>query len=103
MFGGRAGARGPLRVAALPRYNLSIIKGARHSTTTIRLPEDPKARVAVVERAGTTSHNFILQAISEKTAQEELRCEFNDVAENRYAAIVAMGKTIPWREMRSYS
>ena len=84
-------------------YNLSIIKGARHSTTTIRLPEDPKARVAAVERAGTTSHNFILQAISEKTAQEELRCEFNDVAENRYAAIVAMGKTIPWREMRSYS
>lgn len=73
------------------------------STTTIRLPEDLKARVAAAaEHAGTTSHNFILQAISEKTAQEELRSDFNDVAENRYAKIVATGKTIPWHEMRSY-
>ncbi|MDE2257829.1 MAG: CopG family transcriptional regulator, partial [Xanthomonadaceae bacterium] len=30
------------------------------STTTIRLPDDLKARIATAaERAGTTSHNFI--------------------------------------------
>ena len=73
------------------------------STTTIRLPDDLKARVAAAaELAGTTSHNFILQAISEKTAQEELHRDFNAVAESRYAKIVATGKTIPWHAMRSY-
>ena len=73
------------------------------STTTIRLPEELKARVAAAaERAGTTSHNFILEAIAEKADQEERRHEFNDVAERRYAEIVASGKTIPWSEMRRY-
>ncbi len=73
------------------------------STTTIRLPDDLKARVAAAaEQAGTTSHNFILQAIAEKTEQQELQSEFNEVAESRYANIVASGNTIPWSEMRSY-
>ena len=73
------------------------------STTTIRLPEDLKARVAAAaERAGTTSHSFILDAIAEKADQEERRGDFNDVAEKRDAHIIASGKTIPWNEMRSY-
>ena len=36
------------------------------------------------------------------TGEEERRGDFNDVAEKRYARIVASGKTIPWHEMRSY-
>jgi predicted transcriptional regulator len=73
------------------------------STTTIRLPEDLKARVvAAAKRAGTTSHGFILEAIAEKTTQESLRADFDSVAEDRYANIVASGKTIPWQEMRGY-
>ena len=73
------------------------------STTTIRLPEDLKARVArAAERAGTTSHSFILEAIAEKADQEERRADFNDTADRRYAEIVASGKTIPWNEMRRY-
>ena len=73
------------------------------STTTIRLPADLKARVAAAaERAGATSHSFILEAIAEKTDQEERRADFNAVAEKRYAHIIASGKTIPWNEMRSY-
>jgi len=72
-------------------------------TTTIRLPEALKARIAAAaKRAGTTSHNFILEAIAEKADQEERRTEFNQIAEQRYARIVATGKTIPWSEMRSY-
>ena len=44
------------------------------STTTIRIPDELKARVtAVAEQAGVTTHSFILQAIAEKTQQEELR------------------------------
>ena len=73
------------------------------STTTIRLPDDLKARVAdAAKRAGTTAHGFILEAISEKTRQAEQRADFNSVAEGRYAEIVASGKTIPWAVMRKY-
>ncbi|CAI1661277.1 Uncharacterised protein [Serratia quinivorans] len=72
-------------------------------TTTIRIPEELKARVAAVaEQAGVTSHSFILQAIAEKTQQEELRRNFEEEAEKRYANIVATGETIPWSDMRSY-
>ncbi|MBI4742520.1 MAG: ribbon-helix-helix protein, CopG family [Betaproteobacteria bacterium] len=73
------------------------------STTTIRLPEDLKARVAeAAKRAGTTSHSFILDAIAEKAAQEEQRANFDQVAEERHARIAASGQTIPWHEMRVY-
>ena len=73
------------------------------STTTIRLPEELKARVAAAaERAGTTSHNFILEAIAEKADSAERRADLADVAERRYAGIVATGKTIPWAKMRRY-
>ena len=73
------------------------------STTTIRLPEDLKARVAAAaKRSGTTAHGFILEAIAEKTAQEERRADFDAVAEDRYARLVASGETIPWQEMRGY-
>jgi predicted transcriptional regulator len=73
------------------------------STTTIRIPDDLKARIAAAaERAGTTAHGFILQAITEKAEQEERRAHFHDVAERRYADIVAKGETVSWEEMRAY-
>ena len=73
------------------------------STTTIRLPEDLKARVAcAAERTGKTAHSFILEAIAEKAEQEERRGEFHSVAAKRYARIVETGETIPWQEMRAY-
>ncbi len=73
------------------------------STTAIRLPEDLKARVAAAaERAGTTSHDFILDAIAEKVDREEQHANFNWIAERRYAQIKASGQTIPWNEMRAY-
>jgi predicted transcriptional regulator len=73
------------------------------STTTIRLPEDLKARVAAAaERAGKTPHSFILEAIAEKAKQEELRGALDALAEARYADIVASGRSIPWKEVRAY-
>lgn len=73
------------------------------STTTIRLPEELKARVAAAaEKVGVSSHSFMLQAITEKTQQEELRRDFEEQAEARYANIVATGETISWNDMRSY-
>lgn len=73
------------------------------STTTIRLPEDLKARVAAAaKRAGTSTHGFILEAIAEKAEQEDLRADFDALAEDRYAHIASSGETIPWQEMRGY-
>lgn len=73
------------------------------STTTIRLPQGLKERVArAAERTGTTAHSFILEAIAEKAEQEERRAELQDEAERRYAGIIASGKTVPWSEMRRY-
>jgi predicted transcriptional regulator len=73
------------------------------STTTIRLPQELKARVAAAaKKAGTTAHSFILEAIAEKADEEERRSDFHDVAEKRYAQIAASGKAIPWSEMRTY-
>lgn len=73
------------------------------TTTTIRLPDELRARVAAAaERAGTTPHAYILEAIAEKTADEERRREFEELADDRYARIAATGRTIPWSEMRRY-
>jgi predicted transcriptional regulator len=73
------------------------------STTTIRLPDDLKARIAsAAERAGKTTHSFILEAIAEKAELEEQRADFDAEADSRFAKIVASGKTIPWTDMRQY-
>ena len=73
------------------------------TTTTIRLPEELKERVArAAQRAGTTSHAFILDAIAESVDEDERRDDFHTTAERRYAEIVASGRTIPWSEMRIY-
>lgn len=73
------------------------------STTSIRLSEELKAKVAAAAaRAGTTAHAFILEAIAEKAANEEHRAEFDAEAEERYKKVIASGMTIPWSEMRAY-
>lgn len=73
------------------------------STTTIRLPEDLKARIAAVaKRTGKTPHSLILEAIAEKADETERRSDFHELAEKRYAGIAASGKAIPWSEMRTY-
>ena len=58
------------------------------STTTIRLSEELKVRVA--------------QAIAAKTEMDEMNAHFNADAEQRYAQILASGETIPWGEMKDY-
>jgi len=73
------------------------------STTTIRIDDALKARVAAAaERSGKTSHGFILDAISQTVEQVELSDDFHRVADERWENILATGKTIPWDEMRAY-
>lgn len=67
------------------------------------MPEDLKARIAsAAERAGKTTHSFILEAIAEKADLEELRSGFDAEANARFAKIVESGKTIPWTDARNY-
>lgn len=73
------------------------------STTTIRLDDDLKARVAAAaERAGKTSHSFILDAIAQTVEQAELTVGFHDEADERWARILDKGKTVAWDDMRAY-
>ncbi len=73
------------------------------TTTTIRMPNELKTRVAVAaKRSGTTAHGFIIEAINEKTQEDQLRADFEAVAEERYAGIVSSGRAVPWPEMRGY-
>jgi predicted transcriptional regulator len=73
------------------------------STTTIRLPQELKARIAAAaDRAGLTPHGFILQAIAEKADEAEHRGALQALAEQRFKDIAASGRTIPWYEMRTY-
>lgn len=73
------------------------------STTTIRIDEELKARVAAAaERAGQTSHSFILDAIAQTVEQAELTDGFHREADERWAKILAKGKTVAWDDMRAY-
>lgn len=73
------------------------------STTTIRLPEDLKSRVAeAAKAAGTTAHAFILEAIAEKAALAEQRVAFQATADQRYAQFLDTGESIPWEDARTW-
>jgi predicted transcriptional regulator len=73
------------------------------STTTIRLPDELKSRIArAAKQAGTTPHNFIIEAVAEKTDLAERRADFHAEAERRYAEFLETGDSIPWEEMRRY-
>jgi len=72
-------------------------------TTTIRLPDDLKQRLAQAARcSGKTAYAFMLDAIAEKLADDEQRSQFHQQAEQRLRDITASGMTIPWSEMCSY-
>ena len=73
------------------------------STTTIRIEDDLKARIAVAaERAGKTAHAYIVDAIAQSVEQAELDDEFHRVADARWAKVLASGKTVPWDAARTY-
>ena len=73
------------------------------STTTIRIEDDLKARVAAAAmQAGKTAQAFILDAIAQTVEQAELDNAFHAVADARWAQIRATGNTVPWDEAKAY-
>ncbi len=73
------------------------------STTTIRLEESLRARVAeAAGRVGKTAHAFIVDAIAESVDKAELEEAFHRVADERWARVLTTGKTVPAADVRGY-
>lgn len=73
------------------------------STKTIRIEDDLKARAAAAaKRAGKTPHAFILDAIAQTVEQAEIDEEFHRVADQRWAKVLATGKTLAWDDAKAY-
>lgn len=73
------------------------------STTTIRIPDELKARLSrIAEQQGTSTHGLIIDAIAEKTEELEQRRSFYAEAEARYARVLETGKAITWEDMNAY-
>ena len=73
------------------------------STTTIRIPNELKARLSqVAENLDSTPHALIIDAIAQRVEAEERRDTFYKVAEQRFANIAESGKAIPWDAMKSF-
>ncbi len=73
------------------------------TTTTIRIPDELKLRVAAAaEAAGLTAHGFILRAIETQTAEAEEQAEFERLADERWKQFQSTRLAIPLDEARRY-
>jgi predicted transcriptional regulator len=73
------------------------------TTTTIRIGDELKSRVAAAaKRAGKTVHAFILDAVAQRVEQVELDDAFHRVADERWAKVMATGKTVPWDAAKAW-
>ncbi len=73
------------------------------STTTIRIPDELKARLSrIAEQEGISTHGLILDAIAEKADALEQRQSLYAEAEARYAKVLQTGLAVTWEDMREY-
>jgi uncharacterized protein (DUF1778 family) len=73
------------------------------STTTIRIEEQLKERLAAAAQlSGKTPHAFILDAIAQTVEQVEIDAQFDRLAEERWARVLATGDTVPWEAAKAY-
>lgn len=71
------------------------------STTSIRMPDDIKERVALAaQQAGTSVHNFMVQAIIEKAEHQERVTAFSRLADKRLELLLATGNALEWNQVR---
>lgn len=73
------------------------------STTTIRIEEELKARIAAAAaRSGRSSHAFILEALSEMVERSEMDDELHRIADKRWAALQRTGKSVAWQDSKAH-
>jgi predicted DNA-binding protein len=73
------------------------------STTTVRLSDDLKARIAkLAKQAGVSAHNYIVQAVEREAQRDEARVDFVRSARSRLDKMELTGEGIPWDDARTY-
>lgn len=73
------------------------------ATTTIRIEDDLKERVAsAAAEAGKSAHAFILDAITESVERAEEDAAFHKLADERWAEIEKTGLIVPWDEVKAW-
>jgi predicted transcriptional regulator len=73
------------------------------STTTIRIEDDLKARVAAAaQQMGKSAHAFIVDALAERVEQVEQEAAFHALADERWARIRTTGRTVGWTDAKDY-
>lgn len=72
-------------------------------TTTIRIPDELKARLArLAEVESMSTHSLIIDAIAEKVDALERRHGFHEDARKRLAHLEETGMGIAWADMKRY-
>ena len=73
------------------------------STTTIRMEDDLKARIAAAaERAGKSSHAFILEALAATVERSETDDALDRIADERWNALKRTGQSVAWPDAKAY-
>lgn len=72
-------------------------------TTTIRLDDDLKERIAVLaDQAGMTPHAFIIDAVAATVQEAEQEAAFRRLADERWSTLVATGRSVPLEAAQAY-
>lgn len=73
------------------------------STTTLRLPDEVKARIDRLAAAqGVSAHSLMVETLAETTAAMERRIEFEAEAAQRWAEYRRTGEHIAMDDLRAY-
>ena len=73
------------------------------STTTLRIDDALRERIARLAQAlNQTPHNFMVEALAQKTDEAEWRMAMQMQAQQRDLALKAGEPGIEWHEMRAY-
>lgn len=73
------------------------------STTTIRLPDELKARIEKLTAAsGTSAHAFMVEAIAEVATRMERRQDFHAEAQRRWKKMLRTGEYLTHDDVRNH-
>ena len=73
------------------------------STTTIRLEEELKTRIAsAAARAGKSSHAYIVDALAETVERSEMDETLHRIADERWATLQRTGESVGWDDAKAY-
>lgn len=74
------------------------------STTTLRLPEELKARIERLAAAsGSTVHGFMVDTLAQAAEQQERQQSFDAEVQQRWQALLQTGEHHTHEDMRSYA